>query len=115
MLFPLKKIAKAKNPWGGGEPYNGHTDLVTNFMIIRSPEYLKTYSAFTLDGTSRYMPDSVYKVLSSGLQRAAGNTARAISSASEVSADSGRIDEYGRQHSASELARRVQRQPNLTK
>ncbi len=115
MLFPLKKIAKAKNPWGGGEPYNGHTDLVTNFMIIRSPEYLKTYSAFTLDGTSRYMPDSVYKVLSSGLQRAAGNTASAISSASEVSAASGRIDEYGRQHSASELARRVQRQPNLTK
>lgn len=46
--------------------YNGHSDIVTNYMISRNPGYINRYSDFYLTKSSKYMPEEVYNNLSTG-------------------------------------------------
>jgi len=45
--------------------YSGSSEIITNYMINNFPEYINKFSALTLTGSSIYIPDKTYIILTS--------------------------------------------------
>jgi hypothetical protein len=65
--FPLLRFTRSTpRSDSPNQVYDGNRDLVTNYMITNSPTYIsENYQQFFLTGSSYYMPDAVYSILSS--------------------------------------------------
>ncbi len=60
--FPLYKFIKPRDVYSGNTYYNENCDIITDYMLERSPDYFKEkYNTLLLTGSSYYISDLAYK------------------------------------------------------